>query len=672
MKRLDNIEDYLNDKDLRKINEKTQKFKNKKERKMLPVYKGMTLKQLAETLERDIYDIVAALKVLEPNKNYKRKSEEVSNFNILLHLVKQCGYSPQIVPHPDKVSEKKEKDTDIYPQPLPDPSKLVSRPPVVTIMGHVDHGKTTLLDALRNTRVVDQEFGGITQHIGAFSVKMSSGKTITFLDTPGHKAFSAMRARGASITDIVILVVAADDGIMPTTIESIQHAVSANVPIIVAINKIDLAGADIERTEKMLLQHSIVTESQGGDVQCIPISALKKINLEQLQEAIITQAEIMEISGDPTGLVEGRVVESKTDKGKGKVATVVIQRGTLKIGDLLIAGSGWAKVRGIFSDNGTSIKTGTLSAPIEITGWKELPSAGDQVLQAKNEEELKAALEWRKGLALKAKMHDDQKIIDEKREQHDSLYKKNNIIMWSIGHNKFNQLSWSKGVFERPKEVEIEHEGPSLNIILKGDVSGSLEAILNSLVSYNSKKCRLNLIHHSIGEVTASDVEIAESFDGEIFAFNVPVPSTVKEKALTMNVPVHEHNVIYKLFDSLLESLRKKLPKIDEDEQIGEAEVLALFNINVNKKKVPVAGCRCNQGSLQRKGLYKVIRDNEEIYRGTLSSLKHLKTEVDSIKKDTDCGISLSDTNIEFKLGDKIICFKTVKISPDIDWEPEF
>lgn len=657
--------------DLQKAEKRIAK-KKKTKVKVISIYRNMTVSQIATQTSRTVDNILDALEYANSRQAFRGGKTEITDVKVIQKTLTFLGYRSRIIANPEMVVAKKEENSrDIEPQPPPDPSVLVRRPPVVTIMGHVDHGKTTLLDALRNTNVVAQEFGGITQHIGAFSVKMSSGNTISFLDTPGHAAFSHMRARGASLTDIIILVVAADDGLMPQTVESIQHAKSADVPLIVAINKMDKHTADVEGTEQMLLQYDVIPEKFGGDVQCVPISALKGTNLQQLQEAVITLAELMDLKGDPVGNVEGRVIESRLVTGKGKVATVIIERGTLKKGNLLIAGTSYAKVRGIYSDKGSQLKEATLSSPVEVTGWKEFPSAGDQVLQAQSEKQIKEAIDWRNSLKMEEKMDTDQEAINEKREKHDAEYKKQLQLRQSLGRREYNfVLKTIKP--NRAKEEEVHHEGPSLSIVLKGDVDGSIDAILNTLDTYKSQICRLSIIHHGVGEVTMSDIDNAKLFDGEIFAFNVPVSETVREHAKLNNVVIHEDNVIYKLFDNLVDSLSKRLPLREEQEIMGEATVMDSFNVSFKKKPMRIAGCRVTSGVLQRKHKFRIIREEEEIYNGPIVSLKHHKSEVETIKQDTECGLSISDNEIQFERGDVIICYRNYTAEQTLDWTPGF
>ncbi|XP_033735214.1 translation initiation factor IF-2, mitochondrial-like [Pecten maximus] len=561
-------------------------------------------------------------------------------------------------------TEEEQDDKDIHPPPPPDPSVLVTRPPVVTIMGHVDHGKTSLLDSLRKTNVVEKEFGGITQHIGAFSVKLPTGESITFLDTPGHAAFAAMRERGANVTDIVVLVVAADDGVMEQTEQSIKYAKNAGVPIIVAINKIDKPEADIEHTKNMLVQHGIIVEDYGGDVQAVQVSALKGTNLDKLQEAIAIQAEVMELKADPGGKVRGRVIEASTDVGRGRLVTAVIESGTLRKGDLLIAGTAWAKVRQMFDENRKPLKEAPPSTPVEITGWRELPSAGSDILQASSEAEIRDAIAWRKNNQHKQK---EEKIFEEIEEKQRKL---RNVY---LEKRNLNRLS---GYFRRPqkkvKESEEDDTNPQLSLVIKGDVDGSVEAILNCLSTYKSTQCRLDILRYDVGEVTTTDVETAEVFNGEIYAFNVKVPEDIHSLATAKGITIREHNVIYKMIDDIKETIISRIPEEEVENVIGEANVMQSFPFHDGKKQLSVAGCKCVKGSLLISSKFKVMRNGETLYRGNAVSMKHFKKDVDEIKKDMECGLRLSDEGFVFLPGDSIVCYELQREDAKLNWNPGF
>ncbi|GFR85012.1 translation initiation factor IF-2 [Elysia marginata] len=622
------------------------------------VHSDMTVSELATAMGKTIDHVYEVLMFIPGTEAYDF-DEAVLDPQTITDIVKKSGMIPEFC---SRKKETVEEDGDIVKQPPPDPKVLVRRPPVVTIMGHVDHGKTTLLDQLRSSNIVEREFGGITQHIGAFLVSLSSGESICFLDTPGHAAFSAMRGRGAHLTDIIVLVVAADDGVMQQTQEVLQHAQDAAVPIIVAINKIDKDNADVEKTKQMLMQHQVMLEEFGGEVQAVPISALKGIGLTELQEAIVTQAELMQLKGDPKGLVEGRVVEAQIDPKRGRLVTAVVQRGTLKRGDLLVAGTAWAKVRAMFDDSGSLVQAAPPGTPVEILGWKEIPSAGDEFLQVRRESEVKSVLAWRRSQELKKKQDETWTAIEESRKEHDKQHHADLVARREKG-------IYRKRSVAKVKESQPRPDHPQFSLVLKGDVDGSVEAILDVFDTYHSKKCQLDIIHYGVGNVSESDVEIAATFEGEIFAFNVETPPKVSAIAKQKNVPVRRHNVIYRLFEELVERLNSKLPKIEEEVALGEAKVLQVFQITLpNKKKSSVAGCRCVFGNMSKKLGVKVIRNNDTVYKGFISSMKYFKDEVDSIKKEQECGIAIDDQDFTFEPQDLIVNFEIKEVDQEIDW----
>ncbi|CAH1164303.1 unnamed protein product [Phaedon cochleariae] len=626
---------------------------------IIDIWRDITLTELAKVFNKDInyiYDIFL--------NQYNNPNMVIRDIKVLQQAIHRSGKRMRIIAKPTDTNEAV-VEKDIHPRPPPLKSQLKPRPPVVTVMGHIDHGKTTLLDALRNSRVVDQEFGGITQHIGAFSVSLNSGAQITFLDTPGHAAFSAMRSRGANLTDIVVLVVAADDGVMEQTVESIKMARHAKVPILVAINKIDSPKADLARTEKMLVEVGIQVENLGGDVQAIPISALKRQNLDQLTEALVLQADLLEIGADPTGPVEAVVVESKVHPFRGKLCTVVIQRGTLKKGDILVAGTSMAKVRALKNDAGKVLHTVSPGYPVEIEGWKELPSAGEQVLQVGTEKRAREVLKFREEEESQMKMKSDAEVIAEKEQQHEVEYKEKLALKRQLGRYKVKR--------EGPRKPEISKDDdgpPSLNIIIKADVDGTLEAILDTIDTYDSQDCKMELVHYGVGSISENDIELAETFQGIIYAFNVEVPPNLKESIKTTSIK--HFNVIYKLVDDIKEEINARLPAKEVEEILGEAVVLQKFEISQGKRKIPVAGCRCTKGLLKKNAQYRVVRNGSLVDKGTLSTMKHLKNEVDAVKLDTECGIQFSDKTLSFEQGDTLVCYETKMVPQKTDWDPGF
>ncbi|XP_037971328.2 translation initiation factor IF-2, mitochondrial [Plutella xylostella] len=630
------------------------------------VWRNMTVQEIAQVLEKDIDHILDALEFADKTSDIQyNKNTVIHNPQIIRDVVKICGCRSKIVPRPDQEVEE-EMNKDAVPAPPAPASALRPRPPVVCVMGHVDHGKTTLLDALRDTAVVETEFGGITQHIGAFQMKLPSGEAVTFLDTPGHAAFSAMRSRGAFATDVVVLVVAADDGVMEQTKEAVRMAREADVPILVAVNKIDKPDVNIKRTLQELAQCGVVCEEMGGDVQAIPISALKKTNLDTLVEALTLQAQLMELKADPGGYVEGVVIEAQVDPRTGKQATVLVQRGTLRRGSVIVAGNGWAKVRVINSAEGVPLQEAPPSTPAAVLGWRELPSAGDQVLEVASEKRANEVMRWRANQKMKEKQAVDLEAIKVKESDHNTEYRARLDHKRSIGRMRLRPTG--------PRQKMIQHDThPTLSVIVKGDVDGSVEAILDILETYDEHdRVRLDLVHFGVGQVTPSDLEVADAFNAVIYAFNVDCPPAVTVEAKKSNIAIKHHNIIYKLIDDIKDEISMKIPKKQEEEFVGEANVLQQFVVTEGKKKVPVAGCRCMKGSLARNALYRVIRGQEVVHEGKLASMKHLKDEVNTIKRDMECGLRFEDTSFEVKPGDTIVCYKMVDASEKTDWDPGF
>ncbi|XP_014218516.1 translation initiation factor IF-2, mitochondrial [Copidosoma floridanum] len=644
-------------------------YLNPKQKKIVPVidvWRNMTVKDLAASAGRPIDDILDALFFVDNETAYDGDSI-FEDPQMVYETVKKLGAKYKVISPPSKSNKDDDKENrDAVRRPPPDSSVLVRRRPIVTIMGHVDHGKTTLLDSLRHSAVVESEFGGITQHIGAFNVTLNSGEKITFLDTPGHAAFSTMRARGATVTDIVILVVAADDGVMEQTIQSIQMAKEANVPIIVAINKVDKPNVDIKRTLQGLAEQSVFVEALGGDVQSVHISALKGTNLDQLMEAVIAQAEIMNLQGDPTGLVEGVVIESTNDTGRGKLSTALIQRGTLRKGDVLVSGLAWAKVRAMFDHAGVIVSEAGLSDAVQIIGWRDLPVAGEEILEVENEKQAHMVMKFRQNKLGEKKSIEQKIVADEKNKQHRIEYEKIVLKKRALGIRRLKR--------EGPRQKEkVADDFPQVSLILKGDVGGSVEAIMDVLDTYGSENtCRVSVVHYGVGPVTETDVEMAEAFNAIIYCFNTTVPRNLSHRASKNKISIREHNVIYKLIDDLKDEINKRLPMVEVEEVIGEAKVLQEFEINVKRKKVKVAGCHCTSGYLKKDELFKVERDGEVIYTGKATEMRHHKEEVEKVKVNTECGLKLEKVEGGFKPDDKIICYKLVEKSQEIDWDPGF
>ena len=509
----------------------------------------------------------------------------------------------------------------------PSPEELKPRPPVVTVMGHVDHGKTTLLDAIRKTDVVSREAGGITQHIGAYTVKLEDGRIITFIDTPGHEAFTSMRARGAQVTDIVILVVAADDGVMEQTKEAIEHAKAAKVPIVVAINKIDKPDANPERVKSQLAELGLVPEDWGGDTLVTNISAKKKIGIEDLLELVLLQAEMLELKAAYDRPARGRIIESKLDKGRGPVATVIIQEGTLKEGDVFVAGLTYGRVRAMFDSYGNRVKIATPSIPVEILGFEEVPQAGDDFIVLDEEEKARKVAEYRQRKAREAEIAKEAKISLEK-------------------------------LFEKLKEGEIKE----LNIVLKADTQGTLEALQSSLLKLSTDKVKINIIRAGIGAISESDVMLASASNAIVIGFNVKPTSNAKNIAKNERVDIKFYDVIYQLLDDVKKAMAGLLEPKLEEQITGIAEVRATFKI---PKVGIVAGCYVKEGTIHRNNRVRVIRDGVVIFTGNIGSLKRFKEDVKEVSAGYECGLRIENFQ-DIKEGDIIEAFEIKEVAQEL------
>ncbi|XP_059131182.1 translation initiation factor IF-2, mitochondrial isoform X2 [Peromyscus eremicus] len=632
-----------------------------KSKRDVEVWVGMTVEELAKAMAKDIDCVYEALLNTAIDIDSLEANSHLDEVWIK-EVIKKAGMK---LKWSKLKQEKVRENKDAVRRPQADPALLTPRFPVVTIMGHVDHGKTTLLDKLRKTQVAAMEVGGITQHIGAFLVSLPSGEKITFLDTPGHAAFSAMRARGTQVTDIVVLVVAADDGVMKQTVESIQHAKEAQVPIVLAINKCDKTDADPEKVKKELLAYDVVCEDYGGDVQAVHVSALTGDNLMALAEATIALAEMLELKADPTGPVEGTVIESFTDKGRGPVTTAIIQRGTLRKGSILVAGKSWAKVRLMFDENGKPLNEAYPSMPVGIIGWRDLPSAGDEILEVESEPRAREVVDWRKIEQKEEKDKDDLKIMEEKRKEHQEARRQARAKYGSLNWKKRSYMKYLDRKGQRPVKPKEKAEKNSnvLPVIIKGDVDGSVEAILNLLDTYDaSHECELELVHFGLGDISENDVNFAETFDGK----------AIQQSAAQKGVKIKLHKIIYHLIEDLQEELSSRLPPRLEEYSIGEACILATFSVTEGKRKVPVAGCRVQKGQLEKQKKFKLIRNGQVIWKGSLTSLKHHKDDVSVIKTGMDCGLSLDEEKVEFKVGDEVVCYEENEVPAKTSWDPGF
>jgi translation initiation factor IF-2 len=493
------------------------------------------------------------------------------------------------------------------------------RAPVVTIMGHVDHGKTSLLDAIRVTNVVSQEAGGITQHIGAYQVVTPAGQQITFIDTPGHEAFTAMRQRGAQVTDIVVLVVAADDGVKPQTVEAINHAKAAQVPMIVAINKIDKQGADPQRVRTELLSHEIVVESLGGDTLEIEVSALKKTGLDKLLEAIALQAEVLELTANPDRPAEGVIVEAKLERGRGPVGTALVQRGTLRLGDLIVAGSAYGRVRALINDLGEQVKEAGPSVPVEVLGFDSAPEAGDQFAVVENEARAREITDYRM------------------RERRKRL-----------------AAAGQRGSLEQMM-TQLKAAGTKeFTLLVKGDVQGSVEAIVAALDKLGTDEVRARIIHAGVGAITESDVGLAATSGAVILGFNVRTNSQAREAAERDGVGIRYYAVIYDLVDEVRQAMSGLLAPTRRETFLGNAEILEIFAVS---KVGKVAGCRVTEGKVERGAHVRLIRDNVVVHEGKLSTLKRFKDEVREVVAGQECGMAFEGYQ-DMRQGDVIECFE--------------
>ncbi|XP_008303612.1 translation initiation factor IF-2, mitochondrial [Stegastes partitus] len=646
------------------------KGKLKVDKQEVEIRQGMTAAALAEAMNKDFDHVLETLLNTSVDLD-SLEPDSVLEDRWIKEAVTRSGMKFRWA----TLSVSRERpNRDAYRRPPADPSRLVSRPPVVTIMGHVDHGKTTLLDSLRKSQIVATESGGITQHIGAFLVQLPTGEKITFLDTPGHAAFSSMRARGANATDIVVLVVAADDGVMNQTVESIQHAKRARVPMIVAVNKCDKPQADPQRVKQELLAYDVVCEEFGGDVQAIHISALKGDNLLALAEATVALSEVLELKAEPSGPVEGLILESRTDKGKGLVTTAIIQRGSLKRGCVLVAGKCWAKVRFLFDENGRAVPEAGPSAAVEVVGWKDLPSAGETILEVESEQRAREVVEWRSHQEEQANLQEEQNAIEHKQKLHQEEYHREREGLTHLNWRQRKRALYraNKNRFTMRLSEKKQSDPLSLSLIVKGDVDGSVETLLNILDSYDAQQqCQLEVVHFGLGDVSENDINMADTFGGSIYGFNVAASRAMQQLAAKRGVRLRLHTVIYQLIDELKDELSSKLPPLVSENVVGEATVLAMFDVSVGKTKVQVAGCRVQKGQLDRRLKFRLIRGRDTVWEGSLAALKHHKDDVQAVKLGMECGLSV-DGGVDFRAGDIIECFEEQDTPQVTSWNPGF
>ena len=585
----------------------------------LPPY--ITVRELGQLLGRSPIDIIKALM----NLGVMAHINQTLDFDTAAIVVEEMGFTVR-EQKPDVVEEEVEEEEHIKTLrqrilEVEDERNLQPRPPVVTVLGHVDHGKTTLLDAIRETDVASREAGGITQHIGAYQVTLKDGRKITFLDTPGHEAFTALRARGAQATDIAILVVAADDGVMPQTVEAINHIKAAQVPMVVAINKIDKPDANPERVKNQLAEMGIVPEDYGGDVIMVPISAKQRIGIEDLLEAVMLVAEDVGVKANPNGQCVGTVIESKLDRFRGPTATLLVQNGTLRVGDIILIDDIWGRVRAMFDDQGHPIKEAPPSTPVQILGLPEVPPAGS-IFQVVENERVARALAAERAAAKEAAERERRKRLT--LEQ----------------------------FFAKLQKGEIK----TLNLIVKADVQGSLEALLSSLERLNEQtgeETQLEILHAAVGNVTESDVMLAAASNAIVLGFNVKVDHAAERLAEQEGVDIRLYNVIYNLLEDVEKALQGLLEPEKREVVLGKAEVRAVFKVRQGR----VAGCYVAEGKILRNAQARVLRDGQVVYDGRIASLRRYQEDVNEVPEGYECGIRLDGFN-DVREGDIIEAYR--------------
>ncbi|MFZ0559200.1 MAG: translation initiation factor IF-2, partial [Methylovirgula sp.] len=573
----------------------------------------ITIQELANRMSERGVDVIKLLM----KQGEMAKITDVIDADTAQLIAEELGHSVKRVAESDV-------EEGLFDTPDAD-ANLLPRPPVVTIMGHVDHGKTSLLDAIRHANVVSSEAGGITQHIGAYQVVAPNGAPVTFIDTPGHAAFTAMRARGAKVTDIVVLVVAADDGVMPQTVEAITHARAAGVPMIVAINKIDKPDAKPERVRSELLQYEVQVESLGGDTLEVEVSATQKINLDKLLDAIALQAEVLDLKTDPGRPAEGTVIEARLDRGRGPVATVLVQRGTLRVGDLIVGGSQWGHVRALIDDKGEVRAEAGPSMPVEVLGFSGSPEAGDRVAVVDTEARAREITAYRE------------------RQKREKTAARGGVARGSLA-DMMSQLK-TAGRKEFP-------------LVIKGDVQGSVEAIVTSLENLNTEEVAARVIHAGVGGITESDITLAEASNAAVIGFNVRAHKEARALAEQAGIEIRYYNVIYNLVDDVKAAMSGLLPPTLREEMLGNAQILEVFTIS---KVGKVAGCRVTDGTVQRGANVRLIRDNVVVHEGKLSTLKRFKDEVKEVVAGQECGMAFENYQ-DMRVGDIIECYNVQEI----------
>jgi translation initiation factor IF-2 len=572
----------------------------------------ITIQELANRMTEKAVDVIRLLM----KQGALHKINDVIDADTAELIVTEFGHTPK------RVSEADVEEGFIGAKDVDE--NLEQRAPVVTIMGHVDHGKTSLLDALRNANVAGGEAGGITQHIGAYQVTAPDGQKITFIDTPGHEAFTAMRARGAKVTDIVILVVAADDGVMPQTVEAINHAKAAGVPMIVAINKVDKPNADPKRVATELLQHEVVVESMSGETQDIQVSALKGTNLDKLLEAISLQSEILELKANPQRSAEGFVIEAKLERGRGPVGTLLVQRGSLKVGDIIVAGASWGRVRALLDDKGKTVVSAGPSVPVEVLGFDSAPEAGDQFAVVESEARAREITDYR---------------IRKRRE-----------ALGSAGTSR---------TLEQMMQQLKEAGRKEFPLVIKGDVQGSVEAIMGALAKLGNEEVSARIIHSGVGQITESDISLAVASKAIILGFNVRANVQAKQAADSQGIEIRYYSIIYDLVDEVKAAMSGLLAPTKKEVFLGYATIKQVFNIS---KQGKVAGCLVTEGKVERGAKVRLLREKTVIHEGTLAILKRFKDDVREVPAGQECGMAFANYQ-DIREGDEIECFQVETIA---------
>lgn len=569
----------------------------------------ITVSDLAERMSEKVGDVVKKLftmgMVVTSNQAVDADTAEI--------IIAEFGHKAKRISHSD-VENVLEESAENYEE-LP-------RAPIVTIMGHVDHGKTSLLDALRETDVAAREHGGITQHIGASRIKTTTGKYITFLDTPGHEAFTEMRSRGANVTDIVVLVVAADDGVKEQTIEAINHAKAANVPMIVAVNKMDKPGADPQRVKNELLSHNVISEDLGGDVMFVPVSAKAKLNLDKLEEAILLQSEVLDLKAQYEGRASGVVLESRIDPSRGVVATLLVQKGTLDTSDLIVVGTSFGRVRKMSDDIHRTVKSATPSVPVEVLGLDSAPNAGDKFFEVDEERQAREIISYR------SRKEKEEKALKNSARSFSDILKES-------GKGKLKYL----------------------NIIIKGDVHGSVEAIIGTVAKLNNDEVAIKVVHSATGGISDSDISLAAASGAIIIGFNVRASATAKEMSQKKAIEIRYYSIIYNLVDDLKLLLSGMLTPVKNEEYLGQLEIRQVFKVSGAGK---VAGCFVTDGVIKRHARARLLRDNVVIHEGTLKTLKRFKDDVKEVKSGFECGVAF-DNYDDVKEKDMVECYEVVE-----------